>query len=134
MTSIDLRPPTHQLNITGNAGTTVSHTCVSMCGRVLLFFLLCRQSPEPGVWWISYQRKEGNVLFNDALNTFYLRLYVVRCKVENHLDSERTTWTTRGNKGSFKCTIPRQGSTYHGFWYTCCGSLAGNRNNSMGSP
>ena len=23
-------------------------------------------------------RKEGNVLFNDALNTFYLRLYVVR--------------------------------------------------------
>ena len=23
-------------------------------------------------------RKEGNVLFNDALNTFYLRLYAVR--------------------------------------------------------
>ena len=23
-------------------------------------------------------RKEGNVLFNDALNTFYLRLYGVR--------------------------------------------------------
>ena len=25
-----------------------------------------------------YGRKEGNVLFNDALNTFYLRLYGVR--------------------------------------------------------
>ena len=23
----------------------------------------------------QYRRKEGNVLFNDALNTFYLRLY-----------------------------------------------------------
>ena len=25
--------------------------------------------------WME-QRKEGNVLFNDALNTFYLRLYI----------------------------------------------------------
>ena len=25
-------------------------------------------------------KKEGNVLFNDTLNTFYLRLYGVRCK------------------------------------------------------
>ena len=34
-------------------------------------------------------RKEGNVLFNDALNTFYLRLYGVGHMVEDHLDSER---------------------------------------------
>ena len=34
-------------------------------------------------------RKEGNVLFNDALNTFYLRLYGVRHMVKNHSDSER---------------------------------------------
>ena len=34
-------------------------------------------------------RKEGNVLFNDALNTFYLRLYGVRHIVKNHSDSER---------------------------------------------
>ena len=27
---------------------------------------------------IIITRKEGNVLFNDALNTFYLRLYGVR--------------------------------------------------------
>ena len=29
-------------------------------------------------------RKEGNVLFNDALNTFYLRLYGVGHMVRNH--------------------------------------------------
>ena len=34
-------------------------------------------------------RKEGNVLFNDALNTFYLRLYSVRHMVKDHSDSER---------------------------------------------
>ena len=38
--------------------------------------------------------EEGNVLFNDALNTFYLRLYGV-----GHSDSERkpaaaTVWAT----------------------------------------
>ena len=33
-------------------------------------------------------RKE-NVLFNDALNTFYLRLYGVRHTVKDHSDSER---------------------------------------------
>ena len=31
----------------------------------------------------------GNVLFNDTLNTFYLRLYCVGHMVEDHSDSER---------------------------------------------
>ena len=34
-------------------------------------------------------RKEGNVLFNDALNTFYLQLYGVTHMVKDHSDSER---------------------------------------------
>ena len=34
-------------------------------------------------------RKEGNVLFNDTLNRFYLRLYGVRHMVKDHSDSER---------------------------------------------
>ena len=34
-------------------------------------------------------RKEGNVLFNDALSTFYLRLYGVRHTVKDHSDSEK---------------------------------------------
>ena len=34
-------------------------------------------------------RKKGNVLFNDALNTFYLRLFGVRHMVKDHSDSEK---------------------------------------------
>ena len=34
-------------------------------------------------------RKEGNVLFIDALNTFYLQLYGVGHMVEDHSDSKR---------------------------------------------
>ena len=37
----------------------------------------------------GYGRKEGNVLFNNALNTFYLRLYGVRHMVKDHSDNER---------------------------------------------
>ena len=36
-----------------------------------------------------YDWKEGNVLFNDTLNTFYLRLYGVGHMVKDHSDSER---------------------------------------------
>ena len=34
-------------------------------------------------------RKEGTVLFIDALNTFYLRLYGVKHMVKDHSDSEK---------------------------------------------
>ena len=57
------------------------------------------------------RRKEGNVLFKDTLNTFYLWLYGIRHMVKNH--------SKRGNlllpygllfpissKGSFICTHP----------------------------
>ena len=77
-------------------------------------------------------RKERNVLFNDALNTFYLRLYgrkemlyirthsthlrlyVVRHMVKDHSDSERgNPLPPHGllfpisSKGSFICIIPQ---------------------------
>ena len=35
------------------------------------------------------RKKEGNVLFNDTLNTFYLRLYGVGHMAKDHSDSER---------------------------------------------
>ena len=35
----------------------------------------------------SVRRKKGNVLLNDALNTFYLRLYDVRHMLKAHSDS-----------------------------------------------
>ena len=86
---------------------------------------------------MSIRRKEGNVLFNDALNTFYLRLYGVGHMVKDHSDSERgNTLLPHGllfpisSKGSFICKIP-QDSTYHCLCYTSCGALAGMRNMSI---
>ena len=62
------------------------------------------------------RRKEGNVLFNDALNTFYLRLYGVRHMVKDHCDSEKGNPLPPhrllfliNSKGSFICTIPQTG-------------------------
>ena len=59
-------------------------------------------------------RKEGNVLFNDALNTFYLQLYGVGHMVEYHSDSERGNPLPPhellfpiNSKDSFTCTIPQ---------------------------
>ena len=37
----------------------------------------------------DHSDRERNVLFNDALNTFYLRLYGVRHMVKDHSDRER---------------------------------------------
>ena len=61
-------------------------------------------------------RKEGNVLFNDTLNTFYLRLYGVRHMVKDHSDSERGNpllphglLFSINSKVSFICTIPQIG-------------------------
>ena len=57
--------------------------------------------------------KEGIILFNDALKTFYLRLYGVRHMVKDHSDSERgKPLPPHGllfpisSKGSFICIIP----------------------------
>ena len=62
------------------------------------------------------RKKEGNVLFNDALNTFYLRLYGVRHMVKDHSDSEKGNPLPLhrllfpiNSKGSFICTIPQTG-------------------------
>ena len=61
-------------------------------------------------------RKEGNVLFNDALNTFYLRLYGVGHMVKDHSNSERGNplplhgllFPING-KSSFICTTSQTG-------------------------
>ena len=77
---------------------------------------------------------EGSVLFNDALNTFYLRLYGVRHMVKNHSNSERGNplpnmgYSPISRKVSFICI------TYHDLCYTSRGTLAGTRNSSMGQP
>ena len=60
--------------------------------------------------------KDGIVLFNDALNTFYLLLYGVRNMVKDHSDSERGNTLpphrllfSISSKGSFICIIPQTG-------------------------
>ena len=68
------------------------------------------------VLFVECANKEGRkemFLFNDALNTFYLRLYGVRHMVKDHSDSERgNPLLPHGllfpinSKGSFICTIP----------------------------
>ena len=60
---------------------------------------------------------EGNVLFNDAHDTFYLRLYSVgHNMVKDHSDSERGNLLPPhgllfpiSSKGSFICIIPQTG-------------------------
>ena len=59
---------------------------------------------------------ERTKLFNDALNTFYLRLYGVRHMVKDHSDSEKGNplpphrlLLSINSKGSFICTIPQTG-------------------------
>ena len=68
----------------------------------------CQIDPS---WW-----RERNILFNDALNTFYLRLYGVRHMVKDHSDSEKGNplpphrlLLSINSKGSFICTIPQAG-------------------------
>ena len=81
-------------------------------------------------------RKEGNVLFNEALNTFDLRLYAIRHMVKDHSDSERGNLLPPlhgllfpiSSKHSFICIIPQTGYTYHSLCYTSRGALAGMRN------
>ena len=91
--------------------------------RVSRWFTLCgRWTSAPSVrcetrtsstWYVL---KEGNVLFNDAFNTFYLPLYGVRHMVKDHSDSGRGNLLLPhrllfpiSSKGSFICTIPQIG-------------------------
>ena len=78
-------------------------------------------------------------LFNDALNTFYLRLYGVGHMVKDHSDRERGNPLPPhrllfpiSSKGSFICIT--QDTTDHDLCYTSRGALAGARNNPMGPP
>ena len=65
---------------------------------------------------LNVKHREGNVVFNDAFNTFYIRLYGVRHMVKDHSDSEKGNSLPPhrlllpiNSKGSFICTIPHTG-------------------------
>ena len=69
------------------------------------------------------------ILFNDAFNTFYLRLYGVRHMVKDIGYSYRLT-----ARVLLYAPSHRQDNTYHGLCYISRGALAGARNSSMGPP
>ena len=58
---------------------------------ILKSLLSCRNVGM--IWAVSNHKNtmkdERNILFNDALNTFYLHLYSTENIVKNHSDSER---------------------------------------------
>ena len=117
--------------IRGNDAETFPGHCIEFLVHV---------APQWNIIWVSgfnvYVdiKRERNVLFNDALNTFYIRLYGVRHMVKDHSDSKKGNplpphrpLLSINSKGSFICTIPQWG-----LCYTSRGSLAGTRNSSMG--
>ena len=85
--------------------------------------------------------KEGNVLLNDAPNTFYVWLFGVGHMAKDHWDSERGN-RCRHMGYSFRLAerdhryapSHRQDTIYPYLCYTSCGALAGIRNSSMGPP
>ena len=63
------------------------------------------------------RKEEGNILINDTLNTFYLRLYGFGHIVMDH-------WFL------YMHHLTQQDSTYNGLCYTSRGALDGTRNSS----
>ena len=71
---------------------------------------------KDGLLTLKTNRKEGNVLFNNAFNIFYLQLYSVGHMVKDRSDSQRGNLllphgllTLICSKGSFICIIPKTG-------------------------
>ena len=81
----------------------------------------------------------GNVLFNDALNTFYLWLYGVRHMVNDHSDRDRRN-LLHPHELLFQLAAMvllyalshRQNSTCHGLCYPSHGATAGTKNSVFG--
>ena len=80
--------PNARYSFSWSAYCSVSSSMASMDdayleGRKEVFYLTTHSTH------FIYCYMEGSVLFNDALNTFYLRLYGIRHMVKDHSDSER---------------------------------------------
>ena len=81
-------------------------------------------------------------LFNDALNTFHLRLYGVGHMVKDHSDSESEKNHCHLMGYSFQVAASVllyvsshiQDNTYHSLCYTSRGALTGTRNSSSHDP
>ena len=87
-------------------------------------------------------RKEGHVLFNDALNTFFIYGYMASDIWLRTIPIVRKETCCRHIGYSFWLTarvllyapFHRQDSTYHSLFYPSRGAMAGTRNSSMAPP
>ena len=109
-------------------------TCLSRKTADMMLFIIHNDTPsilidslEQNIIFVKIKRnghlnllmckEERNVLFNDTLNTFYLRLNGIGHMVKDHSDSERGNQLLpihgllflNSSKGSFICTIPQTG-------------------------
>ena len=83
--------------------------------------MCCYQKPlwfHNGVDPNYLERKEGKkIIFNDALNTFYIRLYDVRHMVKDHSERNSAAATIWATLSDYQKGFQRQDSTYHGLCY-----------------
>ena len=75
-----------KLNCVGMGDGERGYSCCYAC---FFFFHIYNDRDRKTDTETKTVRKEGHFLFNDALNTFYLRLYGVRHMIKEHTDSER---------------------------------------------
>ena len=99
--------------------------CFRHCS-ILFRYKVSQCSPYIKLCLIMEGREEGNVLFNDTLNTFFIYGYMVK-------DSEiGSMWLLFpiNSKSSFYALSQSQVRTYHGLCYTSHRELTGTRNSS----
>ena len=95
--------------------------------------------PEIKTRVLNWEGRKELFLFNDTLNTLYLRLDGVGHMVKDHSDSEREETRYSHIGYSFRlaarvllyASSHRQDNTYHGLCYTSRGPLAGTRNSTL---
>ena len=107
--------------------SSYKHQAPSILQSLAKYWSICQTNQK------NEGRKEGNVLFNNVLNTFYLQLYGIRHMVKDHSDSEKGNLLLP-HRVLLYAPSHRQNSTYHSLCYTRRGALAGMRNSSMGPP
>ena len=98
------------------------YVCMYLCMHVCVCILLLKSKTLFKKW------RERNVLFNDALNTFYLRLYVVRNMVKDHSDSDMVHSFRLAARVLLYAPSHRKDNTYHGLCCTSHGALSRTRN------
>ena len=125
-----------------NCSSSPTETSITLKAQIIIVMVLYCQTLKFNIWPLIHLRKEGNVLFNDALNTFFIYGYMASDIWLRTILIVRKETRCRHIGNYFRLTARvllyapshRQDSTYHSLCYTSRGPLAGTRNSSMGPP